>query len=259
MICPGRFEGKVAIVTGGSSGIGEACALDLAAEGAKVVVESRRSPEEDTVVPRILEAGGEAIYFQADVADPEQAKAMVDKAVEVYGRVDVAANMAAIGGRSKLMGDTSDEWTEAWYECTRNNIDGVFFSQRYEIAQMLKQGTGGSIVNGSSIGAFIGVANSGAYITSKWAIMGITKTAAIEYATQGIRINALNPHAVRTPMLEAGLKRVPSLEQRVVSQIPMGRLSTAEENARMTLFLLSDECPFATGQAYVTDGGFLSV
>jgi NAD(P)-dependent dehydrogenase (short-subunit alcohol dehydrogenase family) len=253
-VVPDRFANKNAIVIGGAMGIGGGVAQHLGAEGANVLVVDWNEEWGRKNTEKINAAGGNAVFFGANMARENDARALVETCVAEFGSVDVCANIAGVGGSSAL---TADYPADNFADVMQNNVGGIFLAMKYEIAQMLKQGNGGNIVNASSVGGFVGVRYSIAYIASKHAILGLTRTAATEYGEQGIRVNAICPHVVMTPMVEIGLTKSPGLKERVIDSIPMRRTSNIDEVARMILFLLSDECPFATGQSFTPDGGWL--
>src|SRR3712207_325867 len=196
-----QFEGKVAIVTGGASGIGAACAITLAGGGAKLVVADLNDELGNNVVSEISTNGGEAIYTRTDVARPEDVEAMVAAAMQSFGRLDIAVNNAGIGGESNPAGAYS---LEGWRKVIEINLNSVFYCMRYQIPRMLESG-GGAIVNMASILGTVGFANSPAYVAAKHGVVGLTKSAALEYAQHGIRINSVGPGFIVTPLLAGGL------------------------------------------------------
>lgn len=251
-VFPNRFKDKVAIVTGGAMGIGACCAIDLAAEGAKVVIVDREDKEGKETLKKITDTGAQAIYVHAELRNEQDNINMVKAAVDTFGRIDVCANIAGIGSPGPAF--TADMKLEDFKYCLENNVVSIFLSMKYEIQQMLKQG-GGSICNAASVGAIVGVPNAGDYIGTKHAILGMTRSAAVEYAASGIRVNAIGPHVSKTRMLDAAFA-VPGLEEVITGSIPMKRVSDPDEPARATLFLLSDEASYITGQLIVADGGW---
>lgn len=252
-VVPGRFAGKTVIVVGGAMGIGGGTAQHLGAEGANVFIADWNEEWGKKTAAKIKAAGGKAIYKYTDINNEADVKAMVDACVAEFGSLDACANIAGLGGE---IADTANYPSVAFSRLMENNVNGIFLSMKYEIAKLLELGKGGNIVNAASVGAFVGVRYNTAYITSKHAIMGLTRTAAAEYAERGIRVNAIGPHVAWTPMVELGLQRFPELKELTINTIPMRRVSTIDEVARITLFLLSDECPFLTGQGIVIDGGW---
>jgi NAD(P)-dependent dehydrogenase (short-subunit alcohol dehydrogenase family) len=251
----GQCEGKVALVTGGASGIGRATALVFAKQGAKVVVADVSTQGGEETVRMIEDAGGEALFVKTDVSRTHDVEAMVSKTVETYGRLDHAFNNAGIEG---AQAPTAEYPKEAWDRVISINLTGVWLCMKYEIQQMLKQ-EGGTIVNMSSILGKVGFANSPAYEASKHGVIGLTKAAALEYATAGIRVNAVCPGFIETPMLErAGILADPELREQIVNLHPVKRLGTPEEVAKAVLWLCSDAASFVTGHALLVDGGYVA-
>lgn len=243
------FRGKVAIVTGGASGIGEAVAQAIAARGGQVVVADIKQDAAERTATAIGEAGGSAKAITADVADPSAVEAMVQFAVDTYGGLDVAVNNAGIGGP---LNPTGEYPVDGWRQVIDINLNGVFYGMRYQIPAMLARG-GGSIVNVASILGSVGTANSPAYVAAKHGVLGLTKAAAIEYATRNIRINSVGPGYIETPLL-ASLDE--ATMQALVNLHPMKRLGTSEEVAALIVFLASDEAAFITGSYHLVDGGY---
>ncbi|MBO9516603.1 MAG: glucose 1-dehydrogenase [Porphyrobacter sp.] len=243
------FSGKVAIVTGGASGIGAAIVRDLAARGAKVVVADYNLSGAEELAS---EAGGGGKAFKVDTSDAGGVEAMVDFAMQAFGRLDLAVNNAGIGGKAGSIGDTE---LSDWHRVIDVNLHGVFYGLRYEIPAMLKSG-GGAIVNMASILGAVGWRGSAGYVAAKHAVAGLTKTAALEYATQGIRVNAVGPAFIATPLIENSMDD--EARKALVGLHPMGRLGTSEEVAALTNFLLSDAASFMTGAYYPVDGGYLA-
>ncbi len=248
------FQNKVVLITGATSGIGKVSALAFAKAGAKVVVSGRRDAEGQAVVAEIKSAGGEATFVKADVAVEADVAALVAKTVATYGRIDIAFNNAGV----ELTGSVL-EATEADYRRVFDiNVWGVITSMKHEIPVMLKQGAG-VIINTSSAAGHVGMAGASIYVASKHAVEGLTKAAALEYAKQGIRVNAVAPAAIETDMMnrftgggnEEALGYMRSLH-------PVGRLGRSEEIANPVLFLASDAASFITGTSLKVDGGFLA-
>ena len=243
------FAGKAALVTGGGSGIGAAVARQLAAGGARVLVADRNLKGAEDVAAAIAAAGGTAQAYEVDVADAIEVAAMIDATLRAFGGLNLAVNNAGVGGPSA---PTADYPIDGWQMVMNINLNGVFYGMKYEIAAMLKSG-GGAIVNMSSILGSVGFANAPAYVAAKHGVNGLTKTAAIEYAKQGIRINAVGPAFIDTPLLS-------SLDKATLDYVealhPIGRLGTADEVAALTCFLLSDEASFITGSYHLADGGY---
>ena len=245
------FNGKVTIVTGGGSGIGEACALTLAQGGAAVVVADFDVENGRRVTEAITVGGGRAIYHQVDVADPAQAEAMVGTAVSTFGGLHIAVNNAGIGGGATE--PTGNYPLDVWRKVIGVNLDGVFYCMRYEIPAMISSG-GGSIVNMASILGSVGFATAPAYVSAKHGVLGLTKTAALEYAGQGIRVNSVGPGFIRTPLLEASLDE--ATLGAIAQMHPVKRLGSAHEVANLVAFLCSEDSSFVTGAYYLVDGGY---
>ena len=247
----GQLEGKVALVTGASSGIGQVTALAFSREGAKVVIAARRIPESEGTVKMIEEAGGEAIFVKTDVSKRAEVEALVDRTVEHFGGLDCAFNNAGIPQIPRCPAVECTE--ESWDQVIDTNLKGMWLCMKYEIPQMLIRG-GGAIVNCSSGVGLIGNSNSPAYISSKHGIVGLTRSAALDYAKKGIRVNAVCPGATRTLQLERYIREVG--EAQVALQTPMGRIGEPEEIADAVIWLCSDTSSFVTGQALAVDGGW---
>ena len=246
-----RFEGKVALVTGGTSGIGKTTAIEFAHAGAKVVLTGRREKEGAEVVRQIKKLGGDAAFVRTDVARNADVKAMVDFTVDKYGKLDIAFNNAGVEWKGPF-----DQATEAEYRrIFDTNVWGVLNSMRHEIPAMLKNG-GGAIVNTSSVAGHVGLAQVSIYIASKHAVEGLTKSVALEFAKQNIRINAIAPGVIATEMFDrfAG----DELRDQIVSIVPVARVGAAEEIAAAVLYLASDAAKFTTGTSLVVDGGFIA-
>ena len=251
----GSLDNKVALVTGGSSGIGRAAALAFAREGAKVVV-SDVSIDEGRETVRLVEAqGGEAAFVPADVSKTADVKALVSMTVETYGRLDCAYNNAGIWGVTM---STVDYPESEWDRVIDINLKGVWLCMKYEILQMLKQG-GGAIVNTSSGAGLVGSADASAYAASKHGVVGLTKTGAIEYAKAGIRINDVCPGIIRTPMIDLIMATRGVKENDYVAREPIGRMGSPEEVAEAVVWLCSDAASFVTGHAMAVDGGEMAV
>ncbi|WP_024868361.1 SDR family NAD(P)-dependent oxidoreductase [Pseudoxanthomonas suwonensis] len=239
------FEGQVAIVTGGASGIGEAVCRRLAREGARVVVADYDGKAAQALAGEL----GDAMAFQLDVADAAAVERMVQATVERFGALHLAVNNAGIGGPAH---PTADYPLDDWHRVIDVNLHGVMYSMKYELPAMLASG-GGSIVNMASILGSVGWTGSIAYVAAKHALLGMTRTTAMEYATRSIRVNAVGPAFIDTPLL-SGLE--PAVRDNLVGLHPVGRLGTADEVAALTCFLLSKEASFITGSYHLVDGGY---
>ena len=250
----GQLEGKVSLITGGGSGIGKASALAFAREGSKVVVVDVNVAGAEETVRIIQDTGGGASFIRANVADAGDVAAMVDQVVHTHGRLDCAFNNAGVsGGRGRIHEYSEDDWDRV----IDINLKGVWLCLKYEIIQMLNQGSG-SIVNTASIMGLVGGSRSPSYGASKHGVVGLTKTAAVDYAQSGIRINAVCPGYIRTPMIEQGILSDPNGEERIVARHPIGRLGTPEEIAETVVWLCSDAASFVTGHAMTVDGGYVA-
>ena len=245
------FDGKVVLITGGGVGIGRATALAFAREGAKVVIGNRSVETGAEVVAAIQEAGGKASFLRTDVSSEDDVKALVEHAVGTYGKLDIAFNNAGVEGRG---GPTTDETVENYNYVMDINVKGVWLSMKYQIPEMLKAG-GGSIVNNSSVAGLVGVAGAGIYAASKHAVMGLTKCAALELATAGIRVNSVNPAVIATSMADRIFDNIGMSKEDVAKIHPIGRTGTVEEVANAVLWLCSDKAAFVTGTSLSVDGG----
>ncbi len=250
----GRVAGKVALITGGGSGIGRATAQIFAREGAKVVVADIVVAGGEETVQLIKAAGGEAVFVKADVARTTDVEAMVKKAVDTYGRLDCAFNNAGIEG---VIRPTAEYGEEQWDRVLAVNLKGVWLCMKYEILQMLKQG-GGAIVNTASVAGLVGLPGFSAYVAAKHGVNGLTRTAALEYAKSGIRVNAVCPGAIRTAMFERGVRDNPGLEGQIVAMEPVGRMAAPEEVGEAVVWLCSDAASFVTGLPMAVDGGWVA-
>ena len=247
----GRLQGKVALVTGGSSGIGRATAYALAREDARLVVSGRNQERGEETVERITAAGGEAVFIKAEVSNAAEVEAIVAAVIATYGRLDCAVNAAGVG----LFANTVDCPERKWNRVLSVNLKGTWLCMKYEIPQLLKVG-GGAIVNVSSITGVTGVANMPAYSASKHGIIGLTKTAALEYAKFGIRINAVCPGSMKTPMQDPVMSGNPEAEAELGATHPIGRMGTAAEAAEAIVWLCSDAASFVMGHAMMVDGEY---
>jgi NAD(P)-dependent dehydrogenase (short-subunit alcohol dehydrogenase family) len=242
---------KVAIVTGGSSGIGRATAIALAKEGAKIVVAARRSKEGEETVHLIKEAGSDGIFVKTDVANENDVRSLVEKTVKQYNRLDYAFNNAGI---EEMTTPLVDQTSEVFDQIMNVNVKGVWLSMKYEIPEMIRTG-GGAIVNTSSGAGVIGYPQQPIYIASKHAVLGLTKSAALEYAKSGIRINAIAPGVTETEMVERVDKQ---LIEHLKSITPIGRIGDPQEIANAVVWLLSDKASFVLGHTLLVDGGVVS-
>ena len=256
---PGILNGKVALVTGGASGIGRATALTFAREGAKLIVADMNEDGGQQTVHMITEQGGEAIFVQTDVTQATAVEALISKAVATYGRLDCAHNNAGIsgagiGGEHRAL--TAEYPDERWHQVIAINLTGVWLCMKYEIAQMLTHG-GGTIVNTASAAGLVGLPYASAYVASKHGVVGLTKTAALEYAQQSIRVNCVCPGYIQTPMTESGLSD-PEQKAQIIAREPIGRVGTPEEVAEAVVWLCSDAASFVTGHTMTIDGGYVA-
>ena len=248
------LTGKVAVVTGGSAGIGYATALALSREGAAVVIADVDDERGEKAAAAISGEGGRALFVHADVSDDAQVAAMIRTTVDELGGLDLAFNNAGIEGTPAL---THECTPENWHRTLAVNLNGVWSCMRHEIPVMLERG-GGSIVNCSSVAGLVGFPSSPAYVASKHAVVGLTKTAALEYAEAGIRVNALCPGVIDTEMIERFTHGEDEAEANMVAMEPVGRMGTPEEIADAVVWLCSDRSSFVTGQAIAVDGGFVA-
>jgi NAD(P)-dependent dehydrogenase (short-subunit alcohol dehydrogenase family) len=248
------FANKVALVTGGTSGIGRSAAIAFAQAGAKVVVAGRRQTEGEETVQAIRAHGGEAIFVTTDVAKAADVQTLVEKVIAQYGRLDIAFNNAGVEQEPTPITDQ----TEATYDQVMDiNVKGVWLSMKHEIPAMLKNG-GGAIINTSSIAGLVGFAGPSIYIASKHAVEGLTKSIALEYAKAGIRVNAVSPGPIETAMFDRFASQNPAAGEYFKSAVPMGRVGQAEEVVNAVLWLASDAASYVTGQSLAVDGGFVA-
>jgi NAD(P)-dependent dehydrogenase (short-subunit alcohol dehydrogenase family) len=251
----GILEGKVALVTGGASGIGQATAVAMAREGARVAVADRAEADAAGTVALINASGGQAIAIGGDVTREADVAAMIARTVSAFGRIDCAFNNAGISGRAVgPAGQRTHELSqEAFDRMLAVNLTGVFLCLKHEVAQMLAQGGGGAIVNTASIAGLIGLATSGHYVAAKHGVVGLTKSAAIEYAQDGIRVNCVNPGYVTTPMTK---ETIAERGAEILAKVPMRRMGVPGEIAEAVVWMCSDRASFMTGAAHVVDGGY---
>jgi len=247
------FVGRVALVTGASSGIGRSTALLYAKHGAKVIVSDIDERGAQETVDLIMQEGGTAAYIKTDVSSAVECQNLVDQTLSLWGRLDYACNNAGIGGEQNATGDYS---VEGWNRVLAINLSGAFYCMRYEIPAMLRTG-GGAIVNMASILGQVGFAGSPAYVSAKHGLIGLTRTAAIEYSKANIRINAVGPAFIRTPLISV-LEENPESLNMLVSMHPIGRLGEPEEVAEFVIWLSSSKASFVTGNFYAVDGGYLA-
>lgn len=247
------LKGKVAVVTGGASGIGEATAMLLSAHGAKVVISDVDTELGNRVVNNIKQKGGEAVFIKADVSNPADCEALAKGTVDAFGSLDIAFNNAGIGGESNPVADLK---VEGWNKVIAINLSSVFYCMKYQLQQMEKQGSG-AIVNTASILGMVGFANSSGYTAAKHGVVGLTQNAALEYSAKGIRVNAVGPGFINTPLM--GKAGIEGDTMKMVERLhPIGRLGEANEVAELVVWLSSDKASFVSGSYYNIDGGYLA-
>jgi len=245
-----EYKDKVILITGGASGIGEATAIKFASEGIKVVISDVQDEKGKDVVQRIKQKGGDAIFVRADVSKEEDVRALIKKTVSQYGRLDYAFNNAGIEGEQA---STHQAEMDNFDQIMAINVKGVWTCMKYQIEQMLKQGDGGAIVNTASVAGLVGFEGLSHYTASKHAVIGLTRTAALDYGEQGIRVNAVCPGVIDTPMVERAFGEN---KGDLAQTKPVGRLGQPEEIASAVFFLCSDEASFVHGHPLVIDGGY---
>jgi NAD(P)-dependent dehydrogenase (short-subunit alcohol dehydrogenase family) len=246
-----EFTGKVALITGGNAGIGRATAIEFAQHGAKVVITGRREKEGHEVIAEIKALGGEAIFAKTDVSKESDVKAMIERTLETFGRLDCAFNNAGI---EETLTPLSNQTEETYDQIMDINVKGVWLSLKHEIPAMLKTG-GGAIVNSSSIAGLVGFAMAPVYVASKHAVIGLTKSIALEYAKQNVRVNAVAPGSIETRMLR-DFASAPEVRQMLEAGHPMGRIGQPKEVASTVIWLCSGGASFVTGQTLAIDGGY---
>jgi NAD(P)-dependent dehydrogenase (short-subunit alcohol dehydrogenase family) len=246
-----QFAGKVALITGGNAGIGRAAAIEFAKQGAKVVVSGRREKEGLEVIDELEAMGGEAIFVKTDVSQERDVKAMIERTLATFGRLDFAFNNAGI---EQVLTPLSDQTEETYNQIMDINVKGVWLSLKHEIPAMLQTG-GGAIVNNASVAGLVGFAMVPVYVASKHAVIGLTQSVALEYATQHVRVNAVAPGPIETRMFR-DFATAPEVRQRLESALPIGRIGQPDEIARAVVWLCSDGASFVTGQTLPIDGGY---
>ncbi|WP_372919674.1 SDR family NAD(P)-dependent oxidoreductase [Salegentibacter sp.] len=246
-----ELKGKVALITGAASGIGKSTALLFAKNGASVLLTDIDEEKGKELVDEIKDAGGKAFFVKADASKPEDSEKSVEEALSHFGKLDIAVNNAGIGGEKAPVGEYE---IEDWDKVIAINLSGVFYGMRYQIPAMLENGKG-SIINVASILGDVGFANSAAYVAAKHGVLGLTKSAALEYSAKGVRVNSVGPAFIKTPLLDDLDK---DLLDELVKAHPIGRLGEPEEVAELFMWLAGDRASFATGSYYPIDGGYLA-
>jgi NAD(P)-dependent dehydrogenase (short-subunit alcohol dehydrogenase family) len=249
-----KLQGKVGLITGGTSGIGRAAAVLFAKAGARVVVAGRRELEGKETIELVRAAGGDGMFVKADVSKATEVESLVHRTVEKFGRLDVAFNNAGIEG---IWVPITEQSEEDWDRVIDINLKGVWLCLKYEIRQMLKQGGGGAIVNMASVAGMMGSAGAATYCASKHGVIGLTRTAALENARSRIRVNVVCPAVIETPMAERAFGE-PEVNKFIRGLHPIGRFGRPEEVAEAVVWMCSERASFMTGQSLVLDGGFLA-
>lgn len=248
----GILEGKIAIITGAGSGIGRATAKIFAREGARLLIADVAADAGAETLKALKDASADALFMRVDVSKSNEVEAMVAKAVETYGRIDCAFNNAGIEGEGALTHKCSEE---NWHRVLSINLTGVWLCMKAEITQMLKQGGGGAIVNTSSLAGLVGSIGGPAYVAAKHGVAGLTRTAALEYGRHGIRVNAVCPGPIRTPMMQRIMHGSTEAEQRFIRSEPLKRFGEPEEIGETVAWLCSDRASYVTGLPMPVDGG----
>lgn len=246
------LKGKVALITGAASGIGKATAELYAIHGANVVLSDIDDQHSEELVQQIKDIGVDAIFVKADVSKAEACEQLVKTSIDEYGRLDIAFNNAGIGGQMNPITELS---IDDWNKVISTNLSSVFYCMKYQLVQMLEQGSG-AIVNNSSILGSVGFAYAAGYVAAKHGIIGLTQNAALEYSAKGIRVNAVGPGFIKTPMLEKSLDE--EMMKMLTEKHPIGRMGESEEIAELVVWLSSDKASFITGSYYPIDGGYLA-
>lgn len=249
-----ELQNKIALVTGGTTGIGRETAVLFAKHGAKVVISGRREVEGNETIALVRAAGGDGLFVKSDVSKSADVRSLVQKTVEKFGRIDLLFNNAGVEGQWKPI---TEQTEEDWNSVIDINLKGTWLCLKFVIQHMLKQGTGGAIVNMSSVAGLMGAAGAAIYVASKHGVIGLTRTAALEYATKGIRVNAVCPAVIETAMADRAFGD-PEVSKRVLAQHPIGRFGKPIEIAEAVLWLCSDKSSFITGHYITLDGGMLA-
>jgi NAD(P)-dependent dehydrogenase (short-subunit alcohol dehydrogenase family) len=250
-----KLENKTVFITGGLSGIGKACALEAAREGANIAIADLKSESTEKAMEEIKKLNPGAIFVECDVSKFQEAGTAIQKVIAAFSTLDVALNNAGIGGKPAKVGDMTEE---VWLQVIGINLNGVFNCMKHELTQMAKQKSG-VIVNMSSVMGKVGIPSSSHYVAAKHGVIGLTETAALEYATEGIRVNAICPGFIDTPLLtKAHISQNPEVKKHIIELHPMKRLGKPEEIAKAFMFLACDDSSFVSGTALEIDGGYLA-
>jgi NAD(P)-dependent dehydrogenase (short-subunit alcohol dehydrogenase family) len=249
-----ELQNKIALVTGGTTGIGRETAVLFAKHGAKVVISGRREVEGNETIALVRAAGGDGLFVKSDVSKSADVHSLVQRTVEKFGRIDLLFNNAGVEGQWKPIIEQTEE---DWNSVIDINLKGTWLCLKFVIQHMLKQGTGGAIVNMSSVAGLMGAAGAAIYVASKHGVIGLTRTAALEYATKGIRVNAVCPAVIETAMADRAFAD-PEVSKRILAQHPIGRFGKPIEIAEAVLWLCSDKSSFMTGHYITLDGGWLA-